>query len=289
MQNTGLVLEGGGMRGVFTGGVLHYLMERELYLPYVIGVSAGACNGSSYLARQIDRNRTVNIDYITHPEYISYKRFLKQGELFGMDFIFDQLPNQLVPFDYEAFNQAPEEFVVGTTDCQTGEPVYFDKSNYKHDMLTLLRASSSLPFMAPEIEFEGRYLLDGGIADPIPIKKAEQDGYSKNIVVLTRNKGYRKSKAKYKWLLKKKYGHYEGLIESVMNRHEKYNQTMDYLEEQEEKGNVLIIRPKEKLDVGRIEKNPVKLQRLYDQGYEQAKMDTERIQTFISSAHVIEV
>ncbi|SET34153.1 Predicted phospholipase, patatin/cPLA2 family [Salinibacillus kushneri] len=282
MDNVGLVLEGGGMRGVFTGGVLHYLMEQNVYLPYVIGVSAGACNGSSYVAKQIERNRTVNIDYINHPEYISYKRFFKSGELFGMDFIFNKLPNQLVPFDYETFNQAPEEFVVGTTDCHTGEPVYYDKTSYKKDMLTILRASSSLPFMAPEIEFEGRCLLDGGIADPIPIKKSEQDGNRKNVVVLTRNKEYRKNRVKYKWLLKRKYGHYDGLIEAVMNRHEKYNQTLDYLEEQEKKGNVLIIRPEDKLDVGRAERNPEKLQKLYNQGYEQARFSFGRLKKFIS-------
>ncbi|MRG85852.1 patatin-like phospholipase family protein [Salinibacillus xinjiangensis] len=285
MKNTGLVLEGGGMRGVFSAGVLQYLMEQELYFPYVIGVSAGACNGSSYISRQKERNKIVNIEYITHPEYISYKRFFTKRELFGMDFIFDRLPNELVPFDFDTFHQANEEFVVGTTDCETGEPVYYKKSTHQDHMLTLLRASSSLPFMAPEIEFEGRKLLDGGISDPIPIRKSEQDGNEKNIVILTRNRDYRKSPAKFNWLLKRKYGHYDGLVRAMMNRHEMYNQTIAYLEEQEKKGKVFIIRPTEKLEVGRIERNPDKLSALYDKGYEQAKSSLNQLKQFLNQTN----
>jgi predicted patatin/cPLA2 family phospholipase len=281
VQNVGLVLEGGGMRGVFTAGVLRYFMEQNLYLPYVIGVSAGGCNGSSYISRQMDRNKVVNIDYITHPEYISYSRFLKKKELFGMDFLFDKLPNELVPFDFETFRQAKEKFVIVATDCHTGEPVYFEKSEYPNDVLTLLRASSSLPLMAPVVEFDGRHLLDGGISDPIPIKKSEQDGNKKNIVILTRNKEYRKSKPSFSWFIKRKLGHYEELVKAILNRHEKYNETLDYIEEQEVKGNIFLIRPSEKLEVGRIEKNPEKLLKLYEQGYNEAKKQFDALQNFL--------
>ncbi|MBM7691183.1 putative patatin/cPLA2 family phospholipase [Peribacillus deserti] len=280
MNATGLVLEGGGMRGVFTAGVLHYFMENEIYIPYVVGVSAGACNGSSYISRQIERNRIVNIDYISHPEYISIKRYFKNRELFGMDFLFNKLPNELVPFDFETFGSAREKFVVGTTDCVTGEPVYFEKKEYEKDMLTILRASSSLPFMAPEVEFQGRLLLDGGIADPIPIKKSETDGNTKNVVVLTRNKGYQKSKASFGWLLRRRSRH-QGLVNAILERHLKYNQTVAYLEEKEARGEVFIIRPEGKLDVGRVERNPEKLSRLYQQGYEQAKKVHGQLNMFI--------
>ncbi|PLT30555.1 patatin-like phospholipase family protein [Peribacillus deserti] len=278
---TGLVLEGGGMRGVFTAGVLRYLMENDIYIPYVVGVSAGACNGSSYISRQIERNRIVNIDYITHPEYISVKRYLKSRELFGMDFLFNKLPNELVPFDFETFGSAQEKFVVGTTDCATGEPVYFEKSDYEKDMLTILRASSSLPFMAPEVEFDGRLLMDGGIADPIPIRKSEADGNMKNVVVLTRNKGYQKGKPSFGWLLKKRSPH-QGLVKAILERHITYNRTLAYIEEKEDKGEIFIIRPEEKLSVGRVERNPDKLSRLYQQGYEQAEKLHDDLGKFLS-------
>ena len=280
MQNTGLVLEGGGMRGVFTAGVLRFFMEQNIYVPYTIGVSAGACNGVSYISRQIDRNYTINIEYISHPEYISFKRLLLKRELFGMDFLFDRIPNELVPFDMETFCKGKEQFVVGVTDCVTGKPVYYDKEHLEKDMTTILRASSSIPFFAPEIAYDGRMLLDGGIADPIPIRKSEADGNTKNIVVLTRNKGYRKSQSS-NWFVERKYKHYEGLVRAIRDRHIIYNETVRYLEEQEEKGNVIIIRPIERLDVGRVERNPEKLIKLYNQGYEAAKAAQDRIRSIL--------
>ncbi|WP_409299700.1 patatin family protein [Peribacillus sp. SCS-155] len=281
MERTGLVLEGGGMRGVYTAGVLRSLMEENIYLPYVIGVSAGACNGTSYISRQIERNRITNIDFVTHPEYISLKRFLKKRELFGMDFIFDTLPNELAPFDFHTFNNAEEEFVVGTTDCHTGETIYFEKTNYGQDLLTILRASSSLPLMAPVIEYGGRHLMDGGITDPIPIRKSELDGNKKNIVVLTRNQGYSKSEQGFLWLFKRKYSEYEGLVKGIQNRHAIYNETLQYLEEQERRGNVFIIRPSERIEVGRVERNPKKLEKLYLQGYEEAKQSVAHLRDFL--------
>ncbi|OYD59200.1 patatin family protein [Fictibacillus aquaticus] len=267
MDNCGLVLEGGGMRGVYTAGVLDVFMERDLYLPYVIGVSAGACNATSYLSRQHGRNRTVNVDYITHPEYLSYKNWLfKKKGLFGMDFIFDDLPNKHVPFDFESFNKSTEKFVIVATDCHSGNPVYYEKSEHLPHMLTLLRASASLPFMAPVITYQDMHLLDGGISDPVPVKRAVQDGFLRNVIVLTQNKGYRKKKPRMTWLIKKKYPQYEGLFTALVNRYEKYNETLDYIEHEEEKGNVFVIRPSAKLDVGRIERSPAKLSALYDQG-----------------------
>ena len=280
MQHTGLVLEGGGMRGVFTAGVLRYFMEHDIYIPYTVGVSAGACNGVSYISRQIDRNYTINIEYSSHPEYISFKRLLMRRELFGMDFLFDKIPNELVPFDMKTFCEVNEKFVVGVTDCISGEPVYYDKEHLKKDMTTILRASSSIPFFAPEISYDGRILLDGGIADPIPIRKSEADGNTKNIVVLTRNKGYRKEPSS-NWLVQRKYRHYEGLVRAIRDRHIIYNETVRYLEEQEEKGNVIIIRPVEKLDVGRVERKPEKLIKLYNQGYEVAKSSYDKIKQFL--------
>src|SRR5690554_5843634 len=154
------------MRGVYTGGILESFLEKKLYLPYVIAVSAGACHGASYVSKQSGRNKAVTVDYAGNPEYMSYKRLLRNGELFNMDFIFDQIPNVNNPFDYETFFQSKQSFFIGTTDCHTGEPVYYEKNELKNDLNKILRASSSLPFAAKEVEYDGRLLLDGGISDP---------------------------------------------------------------------------------------------------------------------------
>lgn len=275
--NLGLVLEGGGMRGVYTAGVLESFLEHELFFPYVIGVSAGAANAASYLSKQKGRNRTVNLDYVTDPRYISWRNFIKNRQFFGMDFIFDEIPNKLVPFDYDAFYQNKSEFVIGTTDCHTGKPIYYKKQDYGQDMLTVLKASSSLPFIAKEIYFKEKVLLDGGISDPIPIKRAQEDGFKKNVVVLTRNLGYQKKPSRFQFLVKRKYPEYSGLQAALSHRYQKYNETLRYLYEEEKKGNVLIIRPTEPIEVGRMERNPEKLQRLFQSGFQDGTRCLEKI------------
>src|SRR5690625_2786952 len=204
MVDAGLVLEGGGMRGLYTAGVLEYFMEQNLYFPYNIGVSAGACMAASYLSRQKGRNKKVNIGFIEDKRYISFSNLIKDREVFGMDFIFDEIPNRLVPFDMDTFYENSEEFVIGTTDCETGKPVYYDKTNHGEDLVLLLRASSSLPFVSSSVEYKGRHLLDGGIVDPIPIKKAQQDGFEKNVINLTKKEGTYKRLSKLKSLYKYK-------------------------------------------------------------------------------------
>jgi predicted patatin/cPLA2 family phospholipase len=282
MENrVGLVLEGGGMRGVYTAGILEYFLESQLFFPYVIGVSAGACNAASYLSKQKGRNKTVTIEYASDPRYISWKNYFRNRQFFGMDFIFDEIPNNHVPYHYDVFYNSPSEFVVGTTDCLTGEPVYFKKQDYGKDLLTVLRASSSLPFIAPEVRFKDKILLDGGISDPIPLKKAQQDGFAKNIVILTRNKGYLKKPSKFHYLVNRKYPEYKGLQQSLRNRYQIYNETVEYLEMEEKKGNVLIIRPTQPLKVGRMERNPQRLEELYNQGYEDARSAMSSIVNYI--------
>ncbi|MBV7506809.1 patatin family protein [Bacillus sp. sid0103] len=283
MENqVGLVLEGGGMRGVYTAGILEYFLESQLFFPYVIGVSAGACNAASYLSKQKGRNKTVTIEYASDPRYISWKNYFRNRQFFGMDFIFDEIPNKHVPYHYDVFYNSPTEFVVGATDCLTGKPVYYKKKDYGNDLLTVLRASSSLPFIAPEVRFKDKVLLDGGISDPIPIKKAQQDGFTKNIVILTRNKGYMKKPSKLHFLVDRKYPGYKGLQHSLRNRYQIYNETVEYLNKEEETGNVLIIRPTKPLKVGRMERNPGRLEELYNQGYEDARSAMSSILTYIN-------
>jgi len=271
MEKIGLVLEGGGMRAVYTAGVLEGFAEQELYLPYTIGVSAGACMAASYLSQQRGRNKVVNIDWVSDPRYLSWKNLLKKRQLFGMDFIFDEIPNSLVPFDFDSFAASRGELVVGTTDCATGESVYHYKSESGFDLLKALRASSSLPFIAPIVEYAGKSLLDGGISDPIPLRRAEQDGCVRNVLVLTRNEDYRKSPNRFPWLVRASYGRFPEFVKTMLRRHEVYNETLDYLAEREREGSVFVIRPSVPLEVGRMERNPAKLQALYDQGYEDAK------------------
>lgn len=272
MASIGLVLEGGGMRAVYTAGVLEYFAEHDLVFPYSIGVSAGACMAVSYLSRQRGRNRVVNVDYVSDPRYLSWRNLWRnKGQLFGMDFIFDEIPNSLVPFDYDAFGRSTEELVVGTTDCDTGQSVYYRKNEPGIDILKVLRASSSLPFIAPIVEYGGKRLLDGGIADPIPLRKSEADGNARNVMILTRNADYRKSPASFPWLLRRAYRRYPAFVETMLRRHEMYNDTLAYIEEQETNGNVFVIRPSQPLVVGRMERDPQKLGALYAQGYEDAK------------------
>ncbi len=270
VTHAGLVLEGGGLRGVYTAGVLRFFMDRQLSFPYVIGVSMGACNAANYVARQPERNRIVNIRYVTDHRYLSYFRLFTRGELFGMDFIFDTIPNLLVPFDFKGFMQSSQKCVTVVTDCETGKPRYYEKRELAQDYLTVLKASVSLPFAAKPVCYRGHLLMDGGIADSIPIRKSLADHNTRNVLVLTRPRGYRKKKKGVMGLAKIRYPRYPGLCEALKNRHARYNQTLDFIEDLEKKGEICVIRPTRALAVGRAERNREKLYRAYDQGYEDA-------------------
>ncbi|WP_379970154.1 patatin family protein [Ectobacillus sp. sgz5001026] len=280
-ENAGLVLEGGGMRGVYTAGVLELFMEQNMFFPYVIGVSAGACNAASYLSRQNGRNKEVNIGYINHPNYLSYRNLFRKGQLFDMDFIFQEIPTEHVPFDFDTYFAAKEHFVIGATDVETGNPVYFEKDGTQEEALTMLRASSSLPFIAPVVEFREKKLMDGGISDPIPIRKAMQDGAEKVVLVLTRNEGYEKKPSKFGWIAKQAYRKYPKLVEQMLTRYQTYNETLRYVEQLEKEGKVFIIRPFEPLQVGRMEKDVHKLELLYEQGYRDAKRQSEKLKEYL--------
>jgi predicted patatin/cPLA2 family phospholipase len=270
-MNVGLVLEGGGMRGVYTAGVLDYLMEQELYYPYVVGVSAGACNATSYISRQIGRNRKVTVDFIGDPRYLSYRNLLKEKSMFGMKFIFDEIPRRLVPFDFDTFFSSPQQFVVGAMDVRTGEAVYYTKETAKDDMMAIVQASSSLPFISRPVVRDGRELMDGGICDPIPVRKSLAEGNERNVIVLTQVKSYRKRPFQWGWLARRVYPKYRGLIEVLSNRHHTYNSTLEFVDELERDGKAIVIRPSVDLNVSRIEKNPAKLAALYELGYRDAE------------------
>ncbi|MDO0823236.1 patatin-like phospholipase family protein [Desulfosporosinus nitroreducens] len=280
MENVGLVLEGGGMRGLYTCGVLEYFMENDLYFNYVIGVSAGACNAVSYISRQQRRNEKVIIGFVKDWRYMSLRNLILSKSYFGMDFIFDEIPNKHVLFDFETFYKSPGVFLVGATDCRSGQPMYLNKNDLG-EQFQALRASASLPMLSPIVSYKGYELLDGGISDSIPIKKSIKDGNTKNIIVLTRNKGYKKRPGKFNTLLKLKYRNYPQLIETMLNRYKNYNETLDYIDHLEKEGKAVVIRPSKELEVGRLEKDPLKLHRLLQQGYEDTKRSYERIREFV--------
>lgn len=283
MENVGLVLEGGGMRGLYTCGVLEYFMENNLYFKYVIGVSAGACNAVSYISKQRGRNEKVIINYVKDWRYMSLRNLIFNKSYFGMDFIFDEIPNKHVSFDFETFYNSTCDFLVGATDCRTGKPMYLTKEEMG-EKFQALRASASLPMLSPIVNYKGYELLDGGISDSIPIRKSIQDGNTKNVIVLTRNKGYRKRPGKFNGLLKVAYRNYPSLIDTMLNRYKDYNDTLDYIEQLEHDGLALVIRPSKELVVGRLEKDPKKLYGLLQNGYRDANDMSDKLIEFVSNS-----
>lgn len=273
MNKAGLVLEGGGMRGVYTSGVLDYFMEKKLYLPYVIGASAGACNAVSYVSKQLGRTKKATVDSVGDPSYINYRNLIKHGYLINMDLIFDEFPNHKIPFDYDTFFKSEQECVIVTTNCNTGKADYFKKEDSINNevLMSFCRASSSLPFVSPFVNINGEPYLDGGIADSIPIKKSISDGYDKNIIVLTRDKSYRKSQSRLALLLKRKYSEYPKLQEALLLRYKIYNETLDFINRLEKEHKVFVIRPSSPVTISRTEKSREKLTELYNEGIKDAE------------------
>jgi len=267
LQKSALILEGGGLRGIYTSGVLRLFIDQGIFLPYVIGVSMGACNAANYVSRQPERNRIVNTRFVNDSRYLSYRRLLMRGELFGMKFIFDTIPNSLVPFDYQTFRESAVKCVSVVTDCKTGKPLYFEKSELGEDYLSILQASTSLPFILKPVRCNGHILMDGGISDSIPIRKSISDGNRKNVLILTQQKGYRKKRFKFNRIVRMRYPWFPGLCEALAHRYIRYNETMDFIDTLEQQGEVFVIRPRSALPVGRAERNKSKLYSVYDQGY----------------------
>jgi predicted patatin/cPLA2 family phospholipase len=268
LLDCGLVLEGGGLRGVYSSGVLRALADLNLEFDYVIGTSMGACNGANFVSRQWDRNRTVNIRFVRDSRYISYLRLLSSGELFGMDFIYRTIPHEIVPFDYQTFYSNPARFVITSTDVESGECVYWEKSALSEEgLMRVMRASTSLPWIGQPVSHEGRKLMDGGLSDSIPLSHAQKAGKEKNLVVLTQPAGYHKSAVSAGGLLRLRHPGLTGLYRCLATRHEQYNRQLKDAEAAEASGRCFVLRPSGPLDVGRIERNPAKLHLLYERGY----------------------
>lgn len=281
MNKIGLILEGGGMRGIYTAGVLDFFIEKDIEVDCVIGVSAGSCHGASYLSKQLKRSYNVTVDYLKHKDYLSFRNLIKTGSMFGMDFIFNKIPNELNVYDYDTFNKSKTKFIAVTTNCETGKAEYFQLKDLNKD-IPYMQASSSIPMFSNIVEVNGYKLLDGGVADSIPIEYAIKNGYKKNIVILTRDETYEKGQQKFIPIIKRKYKKYPKLIESIENRHINYNRSLKRLKELEKNNEVLIIRPKNPVKISQVEKNISKLTSLYEDGYNDAKALYSNIIDFIN-------
>lgn len=269
-NNTALVLEGGGLRGVFTCGVLDYFMDNGIRFPFTIGVSAGACNGLSYMSRQRGRAKASNIDLMDKYHYVGFKYLFTQKCIMDFKLLFEEFPEKIIPYDYDAYFSNPDRFVMVTTNCITGKAEYFEEKTSSERVMDIVRASSSLPFVSPISYVDGIPMLDGGIADCIPVEYAMNQGYEKLVVVLTRNRGYRK-KAGSMPLAKAVYRKYPALQKALSERNAIYNRTMDLIERLEDEGRITVIRPLKPVDVSRMEKDTDKLRALYQEGYDIAE------------------
>jgi predicted patatin/cPLA2 family phospholipase len=281
-EKTGLVLEGGGFRGIYSAGILDYFLEKDINLPYVIGVSMGACNGTNYISKQKGRNLRVPYNYVRDRRYISIYNLISNGSLFGMDFIFNEIPEKLDIFDKKTFDESNQRFIVVATDCETGKPAYFEKDG-KESLFEVLKASSSLPFISNMITIGDCPYLDGGMSDSIPVRKALKDGNEKLVVVLTRPKGYGKKPSNVGLFGKLKYGKYPELLDCINSRYKEYNDTLRYIEELEVANKAFVIRPKDNIDMGRVERSKDKLKKTYDLGYSDAVELESKLLKFLES------
>ena len=268
IRKMGLVLEVGGMRGVFTSGVLDAFMKYDLYFNYVVAVSAGACNGLSYISRQPRRARLSNIDMLVKYNYIGLRHLVTQGCIFDPELLYDRFPNELIPYDYDTYFASPSTFEMVVTNCNTGRAEYLtEKDGDRQRLLDICRASSSLPYVSNVIDVDGQPYLDGGIVDSIPVGRAIDMGYDRNVLVLTRNRGYRNT-SKDRKIPKFIYKKYPRLRVALSRRIAEYNHQLDMVEEMEDKGLVDVIRPLRPMDVDRIEKDEKKLEALYEEGFQ---------------------
>ncbi len=282
LNKTALVLEGGGFRGVFTAGVLEVLLENNLLFPYAVGVSAGSTYGVSYASQQIGRNLKVN-SYISDKRYSSIGNLLKSGSLFSWDFILDEIPNNIIPFDFKAFENSITQFWVEITNCNTGEGEYINiNSAPKSVFKTVLAASCSLPLIAPMVSYKNSFYLDGGLSESIPFKHAFTDGNEKAVVILTRPKGYIKKPVKHSWLFKWYYHKYPKVVELLLSRAERYNQSIEKLEELEKQGKLFILRPETNIEVSRLENNAAKTEAAYYQAMDYANKQIDQLRQWLN-------
>ena len=278
---TGLVLEGGAMRGLYTAGVLDVLMEQKIQADGIIGVSAGAVFGCNYKSGQIGRTLRYNLQFCGDKRYGTIHSLVKTGDIYDVDFCYHQIPEVIDPFDNDAFVKNPAEFYVVCTDVNTGKAIYHKCTDCGRDDLKWMQASASMPLVSKIVETDGYQLLDGGIADSIPVMWFRRQGYKKNLVILTRPDGYRKKKMKFQGAMNVTLRHHPNLAKAMARRYKVYNRTLDKIEELKAKGEVMVLCPSHLIEVSRLEKDPEKLKALYQLGREDAMKNLDQIRAFL--------
>lgn len=281
-MKTGLIMEGGAMRGMFTAGVTDVFMENNITFDGAIGVSAGAAFGCNYKSGQIGRAIRYNKKYCNDPRYVSFRSLLKTGDLYNEQFAYHELPYKLDKFDATAFSENPMKFYVVCTDVDTGKPVYHCCEKGDEEDIEWMRASASMPLVSKLIHIDGKALSDGGTADSIPIRYFEQIGYEKNVVVLTQPSGFVKKRNSLLPFLRIALRKQPKLLEALANRHNIYNETLTYLKKQEQSGKVFLIQPPEALNIGAVERKPEELERVYQIGRNEANRRLEQLHKFIN-------
>ena len=276
----GLVLEGGAMRGLFTAGICDVMMEHDTWPDGIVGVSAGAAFGCNFKSRQIGRAIRYNMRFAHDSRYCGWMSWMRSGDFFNAHFAYHIVPTQLDKFDNEAFNANPMEFVAVCTDVETGKPLYKYLSEATQLTYDWIRASASMPLVSRVVQLEGRKVLDGGVADSIPLAYAEQSGYTKNVVVLTQPAGYQKAHNPLMPLMRIALRKYPNMIEAMDNRHIMYNQQLAYVKQRELQGQCLVIRPKEKIPIGHFSHDPQQMKLVYDMGRETANEHLQDIRNY---------
>ena len=272
MYHAGLVLEGGGMKGIYTAGVLDLFLDKELEFSSIYGVSAGACHLCSYVSKQRGRARDISLDYLDSKYYCGVQSLLTTGNLFNVDMCYHTIPDYLYPFDHDTYLQYKGKAYSVVTNVETGQAEYLRLRDLRKDIIKV-QASASLPLVSNIVKIGGKLYLDGGMADSIPIRRSIVDGNRKSVVVMTKEVGYRRKpidKAQLA-LIKVRYAKYPRLVEAMEHRHQTYNECLDYIDQLEKKGKIFVIRPQKASEVARIEHDRAKMEKLYEQGYEEAK------------------
>lgn len=280
MYQAGLVLEGGGMKGLYTAGVLDFFLDKGIVFSSVYGVSAGACNMVSYLSGQRGRALAVNIDYLDRRDYCSLESLLRTGDLFNVEMCYHRIPEELNPYDYEAFDRYIGRAFSVATNIVTGKPEYFRIRDMKKD-IDKIRASASLPLVSRNVKIGDGLYLDGGISDAIPLQHSILDGNSRNVVVMTKEVGYVRRPSTQLGLIRARYLKYPKVYELMKERHINYNGQQEFIQRQQKNGQAFVIRPQKPSDVGRVEKDVKKLKNLYRQGYNEAAACYEELLAYL--------
>lgn len=281
MVNAGLVLEGGGMRGIYTAGVLDFLLEKDLFFAQTYGVSAGACHACSYLSKQRGRAFRIGTNYLNDKRYCSFYSLITTGDLFGAKMCYDTIPNELDLYDYDTFSAYPGEFFAVVTNCRTGQAEYLPVRELHRDVIAV-QASSSLPLLSRMVPIGGELYLDGGASDSIPLGQSIRAGNRKNLVILTQCPTYHKKPNKTAPLIRLRYPRYPQVAKAMATRHVRYNEALELVRSEQRAGRAFVIQPKTTPAIGRTEKDLKKLRALYEEGYRDASECWDKLEQFLA-------